>query len=117
VPSEGVWARLGAAPGMCLTCRHAKLNETRRGTAYLRCGRSAWDDRLVRYPRLPVGDCAGFEARETGPAAGTTDRSAENLRAEPGGGGRRSERAWARVRARVIAGGNTGSAGVDCSGA
>jgi ketosteroid isomerase-like protein len=64
---EAAWARLGAEPGLCLTCRHAKLNETRRGTAYLRCGRSAWDDRLVRYPRLPVIECAGFEARETGP--------------------------------------------------
>jgi RNA polymerase sigma-70 factor (ECF subfamily) len=65
---EARWARLGAAPGLCLTCRHAKLNQTRRGTAYLRCGRSAWDDRLVRYPRLPVIECAGFEARDQ-PAA------------------------------------------------
>ena len=55
------WARLGAEPGLCLTCRHARLNQTRRGTAYLRCGRSAWDERLVRYPRLPVLDCPGFE--------------------------------------------------------
>jgi hypothetical protein len=60
---EAGWAKLGAAPGLCLTCRYAKLNQTRRGTAYLRCGRSAWDDRLVRYPRLPVIECAGFEAR------------------------------------------------------
>jgi hypothetical protein len=66
-PAAG-WAKLGAAPGLCLTCRHAKLNQTRRGTAYLRCGRSAWDDRLVRYPRLPVIECAGFEARDQ-PAA------------------------------------------------
>jgi hypothetical protein len=67
---EEAWAKLGAEPGLCLTCRHAKLNQTRRGTAYLRCGRSAWDDRLVRYPRLPVSECAGFEARETGPGPG-----------------------------------------------
>ncbi|MGH3284281.1 MAG: DUF3500 domain-containing protein, partial [Streptosporangiaceae bacterium] len=63
---QAAWARLGAEPGLCLTCRHAKLNQTRRGTAYLRCGRSAWDDRLVRYPRLPVRECAGFEAAQTG---------------------------------------------------
>ena len=81
---EAAWAKLGAEPGLCLTCRHAKLNQTRRGTAYLRCGRSAWDDRLVRYPRLPVIECAGFEALQTGHAAGTTDRSAEKLRPEPG---------------------------------
>ena len=64
------WAKLGAEPGLCLDCRHAKLNETRRGTAYLRCGRSAWDDRLVRYPRLPVTECVGFEARQAGPGLG-----------------------------------------------
>jgi len=78
------WAGLGAEPGLCQTCRHAKLNQTRRGTAYLRCGRAAWDERLVRYPRLPVLACPGFEAQETGPTAGTTDRSVEKLRPEPG---------------------------------
>ena len=62
--SAGAWARLGVPAGLCLRCRHAKLNETRRGTAYLRCTRAAWDDRLTRYPRLPVRECAGFD--ETG---------------------------------------------------
>ena len=56
------WAKLGGRPGLCLDCRYAKINQTRRGTAYLRCLRSAWDVRLVRYPRLPVTDCVGFEA-------------------------------------------------------
>ena len=56
------WAKLGVRPGLCLGCRFAKISETRRGTAYLRCLRSAWDVRLVRYPRLPVTDCVGFEA-------------------------------------------------------
>jgi hypothetical protein len=65
--AEGAWARLGAEPGLCQTCRHAKLNQTRRGTAYLRCGRSAWDERLVRYPQLPVLACPGFEAVRAGP--------------------------------------------------
>jgi hypothetical protein len=54
-------AKLGGRPGLCLNCRYAKINETRRGTAYLRCLRSAWDARLVRYPRLPVTECVGFE--------------------------------------------------------
>ena len=54
--------KLGAAPGLCGTCVHAKLNETRLGTAYLRCTRASWDARLPRYPRLPVTDCPGFEA-------------------------------------------------------
>jgi hypothetical protein len=47
---------------MCGDCRHALVKETHRGTAYLRCGRAAWDDRLVKYPRLPVTDCEGFAA-------------------------------------------------------
>jgi hypothetical protein len=51
-------------PGMCGDCRHALVKETHRGTAYLRCGRAAWDDRLVKYPRLPVTDCEGFEAAD-----------------------------------------------------
>jgi hypothetical protein len=112
---EAGWAKLGAEPGLCLDCRHARLNETRRGTAYLRCGRSAWDDRLVRYPRLPVCECAGFEARATGRAGGTTDRSAEKLRPERGRWP--AVRTGTRARARVIAGGNTRSAGIDCTGA
>jgi propionyl-CoA synthetase len=55
------WAKLGAAAGLCASCLHARLNETRRGTAYLRCGRAAYDSRLPRYPRLPVTECAGYE--------------------------------------------------------
>jgi hypothetical protein len=59
---DTAWSKLGGQPGLCLNCQHAKINETRRGTAYLRCTRSAWDVRLVRYPRLPVRDCVGFDA-------------------------------------------------------
>jgi hypothetical protein len=62
-PSDEAWLRLGAAPGLCGACAHAKLNQTRRGTAYLRCTRAEWDAALVRYPRLPVTECAGFERR------------------------------------------------------
>ncbi len=57
---------LGAGPGLCGGCLHAKLNVTRRGPAYLRCLRASWDARLVRYPRLPVRSCPGFE-----PGSGT----------------------------------------------
>jgi propionyl-CoA synthetase len=60
-PPEAAWLKLGADPGLCAACQHAKLNETRRGTAYLRCMRAAWDTRLVRYPRLPVVRCVGFD--------------------------------------------------------
>jgi hypothetical protein len=66
-PPDEAWRKLGAEPGLCAVCRHAKLNETRRGTAYLRCLRAAWDSDLLRYPRLPVTQCAGFERREPEP--------------------------------------------------
>ncbi len=61
--SEDTWLGLGVEPGLCAACRHAKLNETRRGTVYLRCMRAEWDVALPRYPRLPVTQCAGFERR------------------------------------------------------
>ena len=64
--SDSARRKLGAAPGLCGTCVHAKLNETHRGTAYLRCTRAAWDARLPRYPRLPVTTCPGFEALDQG---------------------------------------------------
>lgn len=59
-------APLGAPAGLCGDCVHALINVTRRGAAYLRCGRATWDDRLVRYPRLPVRECVGHDARESG---------------------------------------------------
>jgi hypothetical protein len=58
---DAAWLKLGAEPGLCAACQHAKLNETRRGTAYLRCTRAAWDTRLPQYPRLPVAQCVGFD--------------------------------------------------------
>ena len=67
---DTIEAMLGAGPGLCAGCLHAKLNVTRRGTAYLRCLRASWDARLVRYPRLPVPSCPGFE-----PATGTRGAS------------------------------------------
>lgn len=66
-PSDGAWRKLGVSPGLCGACGHAKVNETRRGTAYLRCTRAEWDTALARYPRLPVTECAGFEPRSTEP--------------------------------------------------
>jgi O-methyltransferase involved in polyketide biosynthesis len=61
---DGAWRRLGAVPGLCGACSHAKLNQTRRGTAYLRCTRAEWDSALARYPRLPVTECPGFDSTD-----------------------------------------------------
>lgn len=48
-------------PGLCADCAHALLNRTRRGPVYLRCGAARTDDRLPRYPRLPVVVCPAHQ--------------------------------------------------------
>jgi hypothetical protein len=79
-PHDAAWLKLGAEPGLCAACQHAKLNETRRGTAYLRCMRAAWDSRLLRYPGLPVAQCVGFD-----PLSGSLGAQ------QQGGGGARGD--------------------------
>jgi hypothetical protein len=53
-------AGLPVEAGRCAACRYASVKTTHRETTYLRCTRAAWDDRLAKYPRLPVSDCVGF---------------------------------------------------------
>lgn len=61
---QTAWDRLARFPGLCRGCRYPFLNHTKRGTTYLRCTRAAWDNRLPRYPQIPVLDCIGFEATD-----------------------------------------------------
>ncbi len=53
--------QLAVPAGLCATCRHVSVNVTRRGPTYLRCTRASWDDRLVKYPALPVTACVGYD--------------------------------------------------------
>lgn len=55
------------SPGLCASCRWARVIESARGSAFLRCGRSDLDAAYRRYPPLPMLRCAGFEAREAAP--------------------------------------------------
>lgn len=64
-PREGDIAQLGAAAGLCATCRHAAVLAS-RSSAYLRCGMAALDPSFPRYPRLPVVACRGYERVEEG---------------------------------------------------
>ena len=49
--------------GLCDACRHQQLVPTTRGSVFSLCLRSRTQpDRFPRYPRLPVRDCAGYEA-------------------------------------------------------
>jgi len=49
------------AVGLCADCRHARPQETRRGSVFWRCRLAETDPRFVRYPRLPVTACSGHE--------------------------------------------------------
>jgi len=59
-----------ARVGLCLTCRHARAVETPRSRFWL-CGLSAVDPRFVRYPRLPVLSCPGYERRAPDESGGS----------------------------------------------
>ena len=47
--------------GLCADCRHARTQETARGSVFWRCLRAEDDPRFRRYPALPVRVCAGHE--------------------------------------------------------
>ena len=51
--------------GLCERCDWTRVVASARGSAFLRCGRSDFDGRFPRYPRLPVLECVGFEGRAT----------------------------------------------------
>jgi hypothetical protein len=47
--------------GLCGSCAQARRVESRRGSVFVLCARSATDPRYPKYPRLPVVRCAGYE--------------------------------------------------------
>ncbi|HSL84016.1 MAG TPA: hypothetical protein VLF66_14670 [Thermoanaerobaculia bacterium] len=56
-------ARLRAAgtdPGLCATCRNARILHSRTST-FLRCALAEADPHFPRYPRLPVLACRGYD--------------------------------------------------------
>ena len=50
--------------GLCGNCCHVRVITGDHGNVYYLCRLSAVDPRYVRYPALPVTDCAGFLRRE-----------------------------------------------------
>jgi hypothetical protein len=50
--------------GLCATCRHARVVQSARGSTFYFCRRAEADARFVKYPRLPVLHCAGYESAE-----------------------------------------------------
>jgi hypothetical protein len=49
--------------GLCGDCTHARRIRTDKGSAFLQCQLSFTDSRFVKYPRLPVLTCSGYEKR------------------------------------------------------
>ena len=47
--------------GLCADCLHAKKIRSNRGSEFILCQLSATDPNFVKYPRLPVLACAGYE--------------------------------------------------------
>lgn len=47
--------------GLCGSCAHAKMIETKRGSTFYLCRLSETDPRFPKYPPLPVIRCAGYE--------------------------------------------------------
>ena len=51
--------------GLCNSCVHQQLVRNTRGSVFSLCLRSRTEpERFVRYPRLPVLSCEGYERRE-----------------------------------------------------
>ncbi|HEY4612743.1 MAG TPA: hypothetical protein VII11_07140 [Bacteroidota bacterium] len=50
--------------GLCERCKHARVVESTRGSAFSLCELSATNPRFPKYPRLPVLSCSGFEEKE-----------------------------------------------------
>lgn len=70
---ETAW-RAAATPaaGICSSCRHHRLQTSRRGSVFHRCDRADEDDRFLRYPPIPVLRCPGHAPHddEAGPEEG-----------------------------------------------
>ena len=49
--------------GLCDTCRHQQVIRNTRGSTFSLCRRSKTEPEYPRYPRLPVAECRGWEAR------------------------------------------------------
>ncbi len=47
--------------GLCTDCGHARRVESSRGSPFYLCQLSASDAAFLKYPRLPVIRCSGYE--------------------------------------------------------
>jgi hypothetical protein len=52
---------LSPAIGLCAMCRHVNLVKTAKGSMFILCEQAKVDDKLSKYPVLPVLMCRGFD--------------------------------------------------------
>jgi hypothetical protein len=48
-------------PGLCGSCRHARVIVSGKGARFYQCTLARVDSRFKKYPPLPVRACVGFE--------------------------------------------------------
>lgn len=49
--------------GLCETCVHVRIIESKRGSRFYLCELSQTDSRFRKYPPLPVLRCLGYSPR------------------------------------------------------
>jgi hypothetical protein len=54
---------MGRHIGLCADCRFMRRMESARGSVFYLCERAKTDARFVKYPRLPVLQCQGYEKK------------------------------------------------------
>jgi hypothetical protein len=54
-------------PGLCRDCQYARVLTSDKGSEFWQCQRSFTDPRYPKYPRLPVQECPGYEAKAQTP--------------------------------------------------
>jgi len=50
--------------GLCETCAFCRLIRSDRGSEFYLCERSFTDPSFLKYPRLPVLECPGYQRSE-----------------------------------------------------
>jgi hypothetical protein len=50
-------------PGLCGSCVHARIVESKRGSRFYMCELSKVDAAFPKYPPLPVIACSGYVLR------------------------------------------------------
>ena len=54
----------GPDPGLCGSCRNARIVKTGKGSRFYLCELSRTDPAFPRYPRLPVLRCRGYRVED-----------------------------------------------------